>query len=80
MVIALALRKYPLGLARPAVLHADFGVQLLDIFGGSVEAVAPHAASPEAVEEVLACGRTMHDEDGPLRDARDDDEIGRAHV
>ena len=73
MVIALALGKYPHGLAGPLVLHADFGAQLLDVLRGGVQRIGPDASSPEAVQEVFAGGGRVHDQDGALRDARDDD-------
>ncbi|OBQ42885.1 MAG: hypothetical protein AN484_15470 [Aphanizomenon flos-aquae WA102] len=73
VVVLLALGKYPHGLAGALVLYADFGAQLLDVLGGGVEGVAPHPASPQAVQEVFAGGGRVDNQDGPLRDARDDD-------
>jgi hypothetical protein len=73
VIILLALGKYPHGFPRPAVLDADFGAQLLDVFGGGVEGVGPDAAGPQAVQEVFAGGGRVDDQGRPLRDARDDD-------
>ena len=64
-----------MGLARPAVLDADLGVQLLDVGRVGIEGERPDLAGAEAVQEVFAGEVGVRDEDGPLRDARDDDRL-----
>ena len=75
MVVLFALGKYPVGLAGPAVLDAYFGVQLLDVGGVGIEGKRPNLAGSKAVQEVFAGEIGVRDEDGPLRDARDDDRL-----